>query len=87
VLGGVVVKGEQLVKVASDLRDSLGELGPVGGRERLRRGQGVRLVLGAPDLGERLLRPRVRGSGQRREDMSQVLSWLQVIGQPLQGAD
>jgi hypothetical protein len=51
VLGGVVVDGEQLLEVIGDLRDCLGELRTVGGLEGLRRGAGVVLVLGVPDLG------------------------------------
>jgi hypothetical protein len=68
-LGGIVVEREQLVKVIGDLRGGLGELRAVGGIERLRRGPGVVLVLGAPDLGQGLLRGRVRGLGQRAQDI------------------
>jgi hypothetical protein len=69
VLGGVVVEREQLVQVARDLRGGLGELGAVDGLERLGRGTGVVLVLGAPDLCQGLLRARVRGPGQCPEDV------------------
>ena len=61
VLGRVVVEGQQLLQVVGDLRGGLGELRPVGGLESLHRGEGVRLVLGVPDLRQGLLRARVRG--------------------------
>src|SRR5258705_5111844 len=64
-----VVEGQQLVSVVGDLRGGLGELRAVGGAERLDRGQGVGLVLGAPDLREGLLRDRVGGLGQRGQDV------------------
>ena len=67
VLGGVVVEREQLVKVAGDLRDGLGELRPVSSLERPGRGPGVVLVLGAPNLSQGLLRPRMRRLRQRRQ--------------------
>ena len=54
VLGGEVVEGQQRVQVIEDLRDGLGVLGAVSGLERLHRGERMRLVLGVPDLGQRL---------------------------------
>jgi hypothetical protein len=69
VLAGIVVEREQFLDVIGDLRDSLGELRPVGVFERGDGGEGVLLVLGAPDLGQRLLRPRVRRLRQRRQDV------------------
>ena len=65
VLDGVVVEREQLVQVLGDLRGGLRELGAVADLEGLDRGEGVVLVLGAPDLGQGLLRARVRGLRQR----------------------
>ena len=55
-LGWVLVKRQQLVRVAGDLRGSYEELGPVGGLESLHCGQCVVFVLGSPDLGQGLLR-------------------------------
>jgi hypothetical protein len=52
VFGGVVVEGERLVEVVGDLRDGLGKLGAEQLDEDLHRGQGVGLVLAAPDLSE-----------------------------------
>jgi hypothetical protein len=69
VLGGVVVEREKLVQVTGDLRRSLRELRSVGGVERLRCLPGVLLVLGAPDLGQGLLRARAGGPGQRSQDI------------------
>src|SRR4051812_22360915 len=60
VLGGEVVERQQLVDVVGDLPDGFAELRPVRRRERGHRVQGVPAVLGVPDLGQRLLRPRVR---------------------------
>src|SRR5262245_7987405 len=57
VLGGVVVESQQLPHAAGDLRGCLGELGAIGGLERPHRCEGGGLVLGAPDLRQRLLRP------------------------------
>jgi hypothetical protein len=73
VLGGVVVKGQQLVFVVGDLGDRLGELGAVGGGERRHRRPGVVFVLGVPDLGQGLLRARVRGLGQRAEHVRDLV--------------
>jgi hypothetical protein len=64
VLARVVVEREQLVQIVGELRDGLGELGAIGSLERLHCRAGVVLVLGAPDLGQGLLRGRVRGLGQ-----------------------
>ena len=61
--GGVIVEREQLVEIIGEFGDGLGELRAVGGLEGLDRGAGVVLVLGAPDLRQGLLRPRVRGFG------------------------
>jgi hypothetical protein len=63
VLGGVVVEREQLLEVVGDLRRSLGELRPVGALERSNGVESVPLVLGVPDLRERLLGP---GMGRLR---------------------
>ena len=68
-LGGVVVERQQLVQVAGDLRGRLGELGPVGRVECPGGLPGVVFVLGAPDLGQGLLRARVRRLGQRAQDV------------------
>jgi hypothetical protein len=62
VLGGIVVERQQLVEVVGDLRGGLGELGAVGGLERCDGGEGVLLIFGVPDLGEGLLRSRMRGA-------------------------
>lgn len=67
VLGGVVVERQQLLDVVGDLEDGSVEPCAVGCLERLDRGLGVRLVLGVPDLRERLLRPWMRGLGQSTE--------------------
>jgi hypothetical protein len=69
VLGRVVVKRQQLVEVIGDLGGGLGELRSVGGLECPGGGAGVRLVFGAPDLGEGLLRAGVRGLGQGGQDV------------------
>ena len=66
-LGGVVVERQQLLEVVGDLRGGLGELRAVGGVECLRRGAGVLLVLGVPDLAQGLLRPGMGTLGQRTE--------------------
>ncbi len=60
-LGGVVVERQQLVQVIGDLCSRLRELRAVGRVEGLRRGAGVVLVLGAPDLREGFLRSWVSG--------------------------
>jgi hypothetical protein len=73
VLGGEVVDREQLLDVIGDLGDGLGELGPVGGLEGLHGGAGVVLVLGVPDLGQRLLRPGMGGLGQRTEHIRDLV--------------
>ncbi len=62
-LGGVVVERQQLVQVIGDLCGRLRELRAVGRVEGLRRGAGVVLVLGAPDLREGFLRSWVSGLG------------------------
>jgi hypothetical protein len=67
--GGIVAEREQLVQVIGDLRDGLGEPGPAGSIERLRRGPGVVLVLGTPDPGQGLLRARMRRLRQRGENV------------------
>ena len=72
-LGGIVVEREQLLSVIGDLRGGLRELRAVGGAECPDRGEGVLLVLGAPDLGQGLLRARVRGLGQRGQDVSRFV--------------
>jgi hypothetical protein len=63
-LARVVEERQQLVLVVGDLRGCLGELGAVSTLEGLDRGPGVVLVLGAPDLGQGLLRAGVGGLGQ-----------------------
>jgi hypothetical protein len=55
--GRVVVERQQLIQVVGDLRDRLGELGSVGSIEGLRRGPGMVLVLGTPDLGQAFFAP------------------------------
>jgi hypothetical protein len=59
VLGGVVAERQQHVEVVGDRGGRLGPLGAVVGGEHVGRGLGVILVLGVPDLGERLLRARL----------------------------
>ena len=71
-LGRVVVERQQLVEIVGDLRDGLGELRPVGALERPGGVEGVGLVFGVPDLGEGLLRPRVRGCRQRPENVGDL---------------
>src|SRR3954470_10084283 len=63
VFGRVVVERQQLLQIVGDLRSRLGPLRAVQVRERLGRGLGVVAVFGAPDLGQGLLRARVRGLG------------------------
>ena len=76
VLGGVIVEREQLVQIIGDLRGGLRELRAVGGVERLGRLPGVRLVLGAPDRGQGLLRAGVGGLGQRGQDVRRLVSLM-----------
>src|SRR5258708_39945091 len=73
VLGGVVVEGQQHVEVVGDLGGRLGPLGAVVGGEHVGRGLGVVLVLGVPDLGQRLLRARLGGLGQRVEHVADLV--------------
>jgi len=73
VLGWEVVEREQLLQVVDDLGRGLGELRPVSVLERLGRFAGVVLVLGGPDLGEGLLRPRVRRLRQRGKDIRDLV--------------
>jgi hypothetical protein len=73
VLGGIVAEREQLAQVAGDLRGGLRELRAVGSLECAGGGQGVRLVLGVPDLRQGLLRPRVRGLRQRGQDIGDLM--------------
>jgi hypothetical protein len=76
VLGREVVEGPQLGGVVGDLRGGLGELGAVGGLEGVDRGPGMVFVLGAPDLGQRLLRPRVGGLGQRGQHVGDLVKLM-----------
>jgi hypothetical protein len=73
VVRGVVVEREQLIKIVGDLRDRLGELRPIGGLERLHRRLGVGLVLGAPDLGQGILRPGMSGLRQRGQNIRRLV--------------
>jgi hypothetical protein len=73
VLSGVVVEREHLVEIIGDLGDGLGELRPVGGLEPSDGVEGVAAVLGVPDLGQGLLRPRMGGFGQRSEDVGDLV--------------
>jgi hypothetical protein len=73
VLARVVEERQQLAGVVGDLRRCLGELGPVGALEGLDRGQGMILILSAPDFGEGLLRPGVGGLGQRGQDVGGLM--------------
>src|SRR5664279_6189241 len=59
--------------VVGDLSGRLGPLGAVVGGEHVGRGLGVVLVLGVPDLGERLLRARLGGLGQRVEHVADLV--------------
>ena len=78
VLGRVVVEREQLLQVTGDLRGCLRELRPVGSLERPGGGQGVRLILGAPDLGQGLLRARMRGLRQRSQDVCRFVKLMPI---------
>lgn len=69
VLGRVVVERQQHAGVVGDLRGGLGKLGPVGCVEGLHCGEGVVPFLGAPELRQGLLRPRVCGLLQRGQDI------------------
>jgi hypothetical protein len=69
VLGGEVVERQQLVDLAGDLLDGLGELRPVRLLERGDRLLGVRTVLGVVDLLQSLLRAGLRGLRQRVRDV------------------
>ena len=69
VLGREVVERQQLLDVVADLGDRLGKLRTIGRLELLDRVAGVGLVLGVPDLCERLLRPRVRRLRQRGKNI------------------
>jgi hypothetical protein len=60
VLGGVVVERQQPLEIVGDLRNGLAELRSVGCFEAAHGIEGVLLVLGVPDLGQGLLRPRMR---------------------------
>jgi hypothetical protein len=62
-----------LVLVPVNLDGGLGELRPVGRGELLHRTAGVILVLGVPDLGQGLLRARVRGLRQRAEHVGDLV--------------
>ena len=75
-LGGVVVEGEQLLDVVGDLRDGLAELRAEQVLELLHCGQGVGAVLGVPDLGERLLRGRVRRLGHRAQHVADLVELM-----------
>ena len=68
-LRGKVVEGQQFLLVVGELRHRLGELRAVLPSERGERGSGVVDVLGAPDLGERRLRGRLRGLRKRVQDI------------------
>jgi hypothetical protein len=57
VLGQEVVERQQDLEVVGDLRGRFGELRTVSGPERCGGVEGM-AVLGVPDLGQRLLRPR-----------------------------
>src|SRR5215203_6919590 len=63
-LGSVVIEGYEHVKVVGDLCDRFGPLDAELGCERLRRGEGVDLVLGVVDLCQRLLRGGMGRLGQ-----------------------
>jgi len=65
VLGGVVVEREPLVQIVGDFGDRLGKFPAIGGLEPLYRVDGVRFILGVPDLSERFLRAQVRRIRQR----------------------
>jgi hypothetical protein len=69
VLGRKVVERQQLLDVVGDLGDRLRKLHTIGRLELLDRVAGVGLVLGVPDLCERLLRPRVRRLRQRGKNI------------------
>ena len=73
VLGWVVVEGEQLVQVTGDLRGCLGELRAEQRGERIRRGACFLLVLGVPDLGQRLLRGGMRRLRHGAEDVGDFM--------------
>ena len=72
-LAGVVIERQERLSVVGDLGGCFGELGGVDGLEGLYRGEGMRLVLSAPDLCQGLLRARVRGLGQRGQDIRRLM--------------
>ena len=69
VLGREVVERQQLLDVVADLGYRLRKLRTIGRLELLDRVAGVGLVLGVPDLCERLLAPRVRRLRQRGKNI------------------
>jgi hypothetical protein len=76
VLGGEVIERQQHLDIVGDLRDGLGKLRPVGGLEGLHGVECVPLVFGAPDLGQRLLRPRVRRFRERPEHVGDLVELM-----------
>jgi hypothetical protein len=76
VLDGVVVEREQHIDIVGDLRDRLGELRPIGGSKRGHRLHGVLAILGVPDLGQGLLRPRMGGFRQRGKDIGDFVEFM-----------
>ena len=73
VLGGKVVERQQLVQSSVIFATALGNFAAVGGLERLHRVEGVTVVLGVPDLGQRLPRPGVRALGQGAQHVGDLV--------------
>ena len=73
VLGWEVVERQQHLEIVGDLRDRLAELRAVGGLERGHGVESVLLVLGVPDLGQRLLRPRMRRARKRTQNVADLV--------------
>ena len=70
---GFYVEREQLVEIIGEFGDGLGELRAVGGLEGPSGVESVPAVLGVPDLGQGLLGPRVRGFGERTQDVRDLV--------------
>ena len=78
VLGREVVERQQLFDVVADLGDRLRKLRTIGRLELFDRVAGVGLVLGVPDLCERLLRPRVRRLRQRGKNIRYLVELMPI---------
>jgi hypothetical protein len=76
VLGRVVIERQELLGVVGDLGDGLAELRAIGVGEGPDRLLGMGFILRPPDLGQVLLRARVRRFGQRREDVAGLVELM-----------